>query len=95
MALKKKLVSNNIEAEYWKIVGFNISITGQLCQVFLVGYLNEETRLEGKNLISKNYIIKKEDFNNYIYIDKNYNVISNLYGYLKEKTEDFKGAEDI
>lgn len=45
MALKKKLSANNgISAEYWKVVGFNISCTGKKCQIFLVGYIDEEMR---------------------------------------------------
>ena len=95
MALKQKLVINNIECEYWRIVGFNTSLTGKLCQIFLLGYITGEDRQENRNIASKNYNIKKEEFDNYIYTDEEYNIVSNLYGYLKEKTEEFKDAVDV
>ena len=95
MALKQKLVTNNIECEYWRIVGFNTSLTGRLCQIFVLGYRTVEDRQENKSIASKNYNIKKDDFNNYIYTNESYNIISNLYGYLKEKIEEFKDAVDV
>lgn len=95
MALKKMLVVNNVECAYWKVVGFNTSLTGKLCQVFLVGYKDEESRLQGLNISNKNYIIKQNKFDTYIALDENNNVISKLYDFLKYETEDFKDAEDI
>lgn len=95
MALQKKLITNNIEADYWKVVGFNTSITGKLCQVFLVGYKDVEGRTNNLNISARNYMIKQEDFDNYIYPNEEMSTVSNLYGYLKEKEEDFLGAEDI
>lgn len=95
MALKKKLLTNNVEAEYWKIVGFNVSVTGKLCQIFLVGYKDVEARSNNLNISTRNYMIKQEDFDNYIYPNEEMSTVANLYGYLKDKEHDFEGAEDI
>lgn len=95
MALKKKLVCNNIECDYWRIVGFNISLTGKIAQIFLLGYKDDETRELKQNLISKNYCIKQEIFDKYIFTNEDNVTVSKLYEFLKNETEDFKGAEDI
>lgn len=94
MALKKRLSSNNIDATYWKIVGFNLSVTGKMCQVFLVGYANVYSRAENNNISSKNYMMTEEHFDKYISL-KNGVLIADLYGFLKNETEDFKDSEDI
>lgn len=94
MALKKQLQFNNIEANYWRIVGFNVSVTGKMCQVYLVGYFDAVTRIEKKNLISKNYIMKSDVFDKYITLGTADNYVSKLYDYLKLEIEDFKGATD-
>lgn len=94
MALNKKLVTNNIEATYWRIVGFNLSLTGKMCQIFLVGYLDVNSRENNANIISKNYMIQKDKFDKYVKLENGI-VIADLYGYLKNETEDFKDSEDI
>lgn len=94
MALKKKLLTNNIEATYWRIVGFNLSITGEMCQIFLVGYFDEYNRENNNNIVSKNYMIKKDKFNQYIKLENGI-VIADLYGFLKNETNDFNDSEDI
>lgn len=95
MALKKKLTFNNIEAEYWRVVGFNISLTGKLCQIFIVGYKDEGSRLQNLNIINRNYMIKHDNFDSYIVFDSEGNIVSRLYEFLKLETEDFKNVEDI
>lgn len=94
MALKQKLVTNNIPANYWRIVGYTISMTGKLAQIFMVGYLDETTRLEGLNIVSRNYMITNENFDKYVQLKDGVHV-ADLYGYLKNETDDFKGASDI
>lgn len=94
MALKKRLSSNNIDATYWKIVGFNLSVTGKMCQVFLVGYANVYSRAENNNISSKNYMMTEEHFDKYISLENGV-LIADLYGFLKNETEDFKDSEDI
>lgn len=94
MALKKQLQFNNIEADYWRIVGFNTSITGKMVQIFLVGYKDEVTRTKKLNVISTNYMIKSDKFDQYITLE-NGAYVSDLYNYLKNEVEDFIGAEDI
>lgn len=94
MALKKTLQFNNIEANYWRIVGFNVSITGEMAQIFLVGYKDEVARTKKLNVISTNYMIQNDKFNKYITVD-NGTFVSDLYNYLKNEVEDFNGAIDI
>lgn len=94
MALRQMLSVNNINADYWRIVGFNLSVTGKICQVFLVGYANHFARRENKNIISKNYMIKDENFEKYISLENGV-LVADLYGFLKNEVEDFKNAEDI
>lgn len=94
MALKKRLSSNNIDATYWKIVGFNLSVTGKMCQIFLVGYANVYSRAENNNISSKNYMMTEEHFDKYISLENGV-LIADLYGFLKNETEDFKDSEDI
>lgn len=94
MALKKKLVTNNIEATYWRIVGFNLSITGEMCQIFLIGYTDNIARQSNKNIVSKNYMIKKDKFNQYIKLENGI-IIADLYKFLKHETNDFNDSEDI
>jgi len=93
MALKKNLVTNNIECNYWRIVGYNVSLTGKCCQIFLVGYKDGKTRDLKQNIVSKNYMMKPDSFDNYIHITEGQIILNDLYGYLKTQ-EDFKDAED-
>lgn len=94
MALKKKLQFNNIEASYWRVVGINISFTGKMTQIFLVGYKDEADRLENKNIISKNYMMQSDVFSNYVSIEQGI-LIGDIYKFLRENIEDFANAEDI
>lgn len=93
MALKKQIQYNNLDAQYWRIVGFNISLTGEMVQIFMVGYENEEMRHQKKNIISKNYMINQDKYGKYI--TGNNISVDSLYSYLKSEEPDFKGATDI
>lgn len=93
MALKKQLVSNNVMAEYWKVVGFNISLTGKLCHIFLLGYVTEEDFNKGVSICSRNYIIKQDKFDTYVILDGE-DIRAKLYTFVKDETEDFTGAEN-
>lgn len=94
MALKKSLSINNIDATYWRIVGFNLSVTGKMCQIFLSGYANAYSREKNNNICSKNYMLKDENFDKYISLDNGV-LVADLYGFLKNEIEDFKNSEDI
>lgn len=94
MAMKQQLLNNHIEATYWRVVGYSVSVTGKMCQIFLVGYKNEEERQENKYLISKNYMISQDKFDEYLKVEDGV-FVADLYKYLKTEEEDFEGAEDI
>lgn len=94
MALKKELVTNNVTASYWRIVGYTVSITGKLVQIFLVGYNNEITREKKMDISSRNYMITKENFDKYISVVEGVHT-ADLYGFLKSEVEEFKDSTDI
>lgn len=94
MALRQKLYSNNVEATYWRIVGFNLSITGKMCQIFLSGYKNVDDRAKNINVAARNYMITMDDFDKYVRFEDGV-LVANLYKYLKENVEDFKYSESI
>lgn len=93
MALNKHIEKNNVDANYWRVVGFNNSITGKMCQIFLCGYESDETRLENKNVINLNYIVKPDKYDDYV-AEINGIQVALLYEFLKHETEDFIDATD-
>lgn len=101
MALKKKLSANNgISAEYWKVVGFNISCTGKKCQIFLVGYIDEEMREKNTgNVLSKNFMVNGADFDKYFSLSKlnvvDHNPVTQCYEFIKYNIKEFEGSQDI
>ena len=49
MAIKKTLqTSFGVEANYWKIVRVNESFLGTTTEIYLAGYVNEQSRRDGK-----------------------------------------------
>jgi hypothetical protein len=101
MALKKKLSSNNgITAEYWKVVGLNISYTGKKCQLFIIGYIDKNMRDSNTgNVMSKNYMVGGTDFDKYFALSElniaDHNPIIQCYKYIKDNIVEFKDSEDI
>ena len=101
MALKKKLISSNgITAEYWKVVGLNISYTGKKCQIFLVGYIDKDVRENNAgNVMSKNFMVSGAAFDKYFSLSKlniaDHNPVTQCYKYIKDNIKDFEGAQDI
>lgn len=101
MALQKKLVSSNgITAEYWKVVGFNISYTGKKCQIFLIGYIDKDMRENNAgNVMSKNFMVSGADFDKYFALSElniaDHNPIIQCYKYIKDNIVEFKDSEDI
>lgn len=101
MALQKKLVSSNgIIAEYWKVVGLNISYTGKKCQLFIIGYIDKNMRDSNTgNVMSKNYMVGGTDFDKYFSLSKlniaDRNPIIQCYKYIKDNIKEFEGAQDI
>jgi len=99
MALQKKLISSNgITAEYWKVVGLNISYTGKKCQIFLVGYIDKDMRENNAgNVISKNFMVSGDDFDKYFSLSElniaDRNPIIQCYKYIKDNIKDFEGAQ--
>ena len=101
MALQKQIVNNNITANYWKISGINVSYTGKIAQIFIMGYVTKEDRdkaIENK-VVFENYICKGTDFDTYFatgVLDVvSVNPINSAYKYLKEKVGVFADSVDV
>lgn len=101
MALQKDISVNNINVSYWKISGLNVSYTGEMAQIFVMGFANAEARNSGldKKIAFENYIVKGEDFKTYFATEVldvvNVNPINSAYKYLKEKEGVFIGSIDV
>ncbi|WP_291653785.1 hypothetical protein [Clostridium sp.] len=99
MALQRNRQYNNLEVSYWKISGVNITYTGKIAQIFIIGFTDEENRQEGiENKIAfENYICKGEDFNKYFNIlsTEKANPLISAYNYLKNKVDIFINSVDI
>jgi len=94
MAMKKLLATNNVPADYWRITGYNVSLSGKMCQIFLCGYADEAGREANEFLCSRNYMILQDKFDEYVMLQNGVHV-ADLYGYLKKEVLDFKNAVDI
>lgn len=94
MAMKQLLRFNNIDATYWRIVGYNVSISGKMCQIFLCGYDDEIAREENRPKVSKNYMITSDKFDKYVRVEEGLHV-ADLYGFLRHETDDFEYAVDL
>lgn len=101
MALQKLRKVNNADVSYWKVSGVNVTYTGEMAQVFVIGFANAEDRLKGlENKIAfENYIVKGEDFKNYFdtgILDLvNTNPVTSAYKFLKEKVSAFTDSVDV
>lgn len=101
MALEKKRQYKNIDVAYWKISGLNISYTGKMAQIYVVGFSNSESRQEGidKKITIENYICKGEDFDTYFSVGSlespGINPVNSAYKYLKEKESIFIDSVDV
>ena len=69
MAIKKTLqTSFGVEANYWKIVRVNESFLGMTTEIYLAGYVNEQSRRDGKQPLEiKTFLVdtidgKREDY---------------------------------
>ncbi|MDU3524248.1 hypothetical protein [Clostridium sp.] len=101
MALQKNRQYNNTEVSYWKISGINITYTGKMAQVYVIGFADEEQRQEGidNKIAFENYICKGEDFNKYFNVNvlstEEVNPLISAYNYLKNKVDIFINSVDI
>ena len=101
MALQKNRQIKNTNVTYWKVSGVNVTYTGNMAQVFVIGFANAEDRLKGldNKIAFENYIVKGEDFK--LYFDTgvldlvNTNPITSSYKYLKEKVSAFADSVDV
>lgn len=85
---------------YWKISAIHLAYQHKKCQIYVVGYYNEQARLDEKKPIETNvYTIKDNDFDMYLNVDKlnmiNNNIMKGCYEWLKNNTEEFKNSLDI
>ncbi|MCI6691454.1 MAG: hypothetical protein MR510_03015 [Clostridium sp.] len=100
MALQKSRAINNIPVDYWKVSGVNITYTGKMAQIYIIGFSNTEKRQEGiENKIAfETYICKGEDFDTYFSVgaldSQGVNPITSSYKYLKEKVGVFVESVD-
>lgn len=101
MALQKNRQINNINVNYWKVSGINVTYTGEMAQIFVIGFANAEDRNQGidKKIAFENYIVKGEDFKNYFATNVldvvSVNPLNSAYKYLKEKLEIFVDSVDV
>lgn len=101
MALQKSRQYNNTEVSYWKVSGLNITYTGKMAQIFIIGFLNEEQRQEGieSKIVLENYMCKGEDFNKYFNLSvlsaEEVNPLTSAYNYLKDKVGVFINSLDV
>lgn len=99
MALQKSRQCNNVEVKYWKVSGVNITYTGKMAQIFVIGFSDLEQRQDdiGNKISFENYICKGEDFNNYFNVInvKETNPLIGAYNYLKEKVGVFIDSVDV
>lgn len=101
MALKKTRQYNNTEVSYWKVSGVNITYTGKMAQIFVIGFADKKEREEGidNKIAFENYICKGENFEKYfsnnILSRGKTNVLVSAYDYLKDKVEIFGDSLDV
>lgn len=101
MALKKKIPYNNMDLYYWKISGINISYTGKIAQIYVVGFIDEEQRIEGieKKIAFENYMCKGEQFERYfsneVLSEAGNNTLILAYEYLKDEIGTFENSTDV
>ena len=101
MALQKNRQFNNTEVAYWKISGINVTYTGNMAQIFVIGFASLEDRTKGlENKIAfENYFVTGEDFKKYFDLGildvLGSNPLTAAYKYLKEKLNIFADSVDV
>lgn len=99
MALKQnKENESGVVVAYWKVSGINLSFIGKRGFITVTGYLDEASRLAGKDQITlKQVTVKVDLFEKYFSMEKltNFNIIDLAYSYLKENNEFFMESTDI
>lgn len=101
MALQKNRQYNNTEVSYWKVSGLNISYTGKMVQIFIIGFIDEGQRQEGieSKIAFENYMCKGEDFDKYFNVNvlsvEEVNPLTSAYNYLKDKVRVFINSLDV
>lgn len=98
MAMLEELEIRNVEASYWRINGINITTTGKMAQIFIIGYKTIEDRELNRNIVSHNYIVDTSNYEKYFNDDilqqEGNSPISQAYKYLQENIEIFKNAKN-
>lgn len=102
MALKVPIMVKGVKVEYWKLSAFSASYTGEVSQIFIMGYIDKATRDRdvGDYIISENYICKPDLFSKYfgsettLLLGDYKNPLQAAYAYLKDNVGDFKNAVD-
>lgn len=99
MALQKTVLYNGVEVCYWKICGINVTWTGKMAQIFILGFVNGESANNDINnkIVMSNYICKKEKFNDYFgfeSLDVN-NPLTSSYNFLKNEVDVFTDSTDV
>lgn len=100
MALQVDIVSDyGVPINYFKIVGLDLNVTLKKAKIKLVGYYNEEARLDdSKTLFIKDYNVIPTDYNMYfstsVLNEVDVNPISKGYEFIKLNDEKFTNATD-
>lgn len=99
MAIQKKVLYNGAELNYWKISGINVTWTGKIAQIFIIGFLNEVDRSIGieNKITMETYQCSKDKFEQYFGVnslDVN-NPLEAAYNFLKNEVEIFVDSIDV
>ncbi len=99
MAIQKKVLYNGAEINYWKISGINVTWTGKIAQIFIIGFLNEEDRTVGieNKITMETYQCSKDKFDEYFGVnslDVN-NPLESAYNFLKNEVDTFIDRIDV
>lgn len=99
MALQKTIQHpTGATSSYWRVVNTNLDYISDIAYVVIVGYIDEQTRLDNRSpLDQRNYSVIGDNFTTYFSItelDKNTNPVEQAYIYIKTLSE-FQGAIDV
>lgn len=95
-------VVNGVDVTYWKISSISISYTGEIAQIYIMGFIDRETREKGleNSFVLQNYYCKKDMFAKYfgteesLHVGNFANTLQASYSFLKDNVEEFKDALD-
>ena len=102
MALKIPIVIKGVKVEYWKISAVSATYTGEVAQIYIMGYIDKAARDTGvsNSFTVENYICKPDKFSQYfgteesLHVGNFANTLQASYSFLKDNVQEFKDAVD-